>query len=167
MTATRQFSTKRLRGSRMAEPSEGSLGLPRFLGKAPGIAPFLSRWLVVRLLPYIHLWRPFRNVQCVQELLGRQHGTPGPARRVLDLPVGAHDGRSASKLARQPHELVVGRQGWPREDHPDTAGRRSSPGEPRSVEHDRELVLNSPASPCDQVKESPPSRTEALDFMPL
>src|SRR5882762_11049257 len=107
MTATRQFSTKRARGSRLAEPPQGPLGPSRFLGKTTGVAALFSRRPGVGIILRIGGRRPFRNVERFQKLLGRQNGTAGPARRVLDLPVGADDDGAASQLARQPHDFVV------------------------------------------------------------
>src|SRR5438105_12428261 len=110
MTATCRLSTKRAQRSRLAEPPEGPLGLPRFLGKTAGVAALGPYGLAVRIVLYIGGRRPFRNFQRFQKLLGRQNGTPSPAGRVLDLPVGADDDRATSHLARQPHDFVVRRQ---------------------------------------------------------
>src|SRR5882672_6908146 len=128
MTATRQFSTKRARGSRLAKPSEGSPGLPRFLGKTAGVTPLLPSRLVLRVLLYIGRIGArgggFWNLQRFQKLLGGQNGTAGPAGRVLDLAVRAHHDGAVSELTREPHQLVVRRRGRAREDHANAASRR-------------------------------------------
>src|SRR5207245_10937692 len=164
MTATCRFSTKRARRSRLAEPPEGPLGLPRFLGKTAGVAALFSCGFAVRFVLYIYIGgrRAFRNVERFQKLLGRQNRAAGPARRVLDLPVGGDDDRSASQLARQPHELVVGRQGRAREDHADATGLRGTGGDPRAVEDHRAPVLERAASPREQAQARPPSSLEPL-----
>src|SRR5215813_8431733 len=112
MTATRQFSTKPAWGSRLAKPSESPLGLPRLLGKPAGIAALVPTRLVLGIVLYIRrisarggLW----SRQGFQKLLGGQNGTPGPAGRVLDLPVRAHDHGAVSEPTREPQELVVRR----------------------------------------------------------
>src|SRR5215468_3005056 len=114
MTATRQFSTKRVQGSRLAKASEGPPGLPRLLGKPARIAALFPGRLVLGFVLYIRrlsvrggLW----NREGFQKLLGGQNGTPGPVRRVLDLAVRADHDRAVSELTRQPHELIVGRRG--------------------------------------------------------
>src|SRR5437899_11066302 len=117
MTATRRFSTKRPRRSRSAEPPEGPLGLPRFLGKTARVAALGPYGLAVRIVLYIGGRQAFRNLQRFQKLLGSQNGTPGPAGRLLDLPIGADADRAASQLACEPHELSVGSQPGSGEHH--------------------------------------------------
>src|SRR2546427_9856068 len=102
MTATRRFSTKRPRRSRSAEPPEGPLGLPRFLGKTAGVAALGPYGLAVRIVLYIGGRRAFRNLQRFQKLLGSQNGTPGPAGRVPDLPGGGGRDRARCHSAVGP-----------------------------------------------------------------
>src|SRR4029077_18063732 len=113
MTATRQFSTNRARGSRLAEASEGPSSLSRFLGKSAGVTALLPTRLFVGIVLRIGRLparRAFRNLQRVKKLLGRQHRAPGPAGGVLDLPIRADDDGAVSQLTRAPHQLILGRQ---------------------------------------------------------
>src|SRR5258705_13115928 len=165
MAATRLFSTKRARGSRLTEASEGSSGLSRFLGKAPGVTALLPPRLFVKIVlrfGRIRARRAFRNFERFQKLRGRQHRAPGPAGGVLDLPIGADDDGAVSQLPREPHQLIVGRQRRAREEHANASRRRRAAGQTGPVEHNREIVPRGAGGPPDESHERSPSRFHAL-----
>src|SRR4029077_8195196 len=126
MTATRQFSTNRARGSRLAEASEGPSGLSRLLGKAAGVTALLPTRLFVGIvlrIGRIRARRAFRNFERFQKLLGRQHRAPGPTGGVLDLPIRADDDGAVSQLTREPPQLILGRQRRAGGKHNENGGR--------------------------------------------
>src|SRR2546422_956809 len=147
------FHTRRPE-SRATETAERALGRAGVLRLAPRVSGFWSGGCRGRRLR-------FRG-QRFQKLLCADDGAAGAARCVPHCPVGGHDRRARTELARHPYQHVVDLLGRAREDHLHlTSGRRWAGGR-SAVEDDREPVAPCPRGLRHEAEERRPPGLEAL-----